>query len=167
MTQPDFKEYAGFFRRLAAGLIDSLFFLFITVIVQAISTGGPGVQLSVDQGNLGFHTNGSFVEQLIAAIITIIMWKKLLGTPGKLLMECHVVDARTGKPITYTQGAIRYLGYFVSLIPFGLGFLWILWDKRKQGFHDKIAKTVVLRESTHLRDDESTKSLDQLLREVR
>jgi uncharacterized RDD family membrane protein YckC len=41
---------------------------------------------------------------------------------------------------------VRYLGYFVSALPLGLGFFWVAWDKRKQGFHDKLAKTVVIHE---------------------
>jgi uncharacterized RDD family membrane protein YckC len=43
----------------------------------------------------------------------------------------------------------RYLGYFVSTIPFGLGLFWIGWDKRKQGWHDKLAGTVVIRAPRH------------------
>ncbi len=39
----------------------------------------------------------------------------------------------------------RYLGYFASTIPLCLGFLWIAFDKRKQGWHDKLAGTVVIR----------------------
>jgi len=40
---------------------------------------------------------------------------------------------------------VRYIGYFVSVIPFGLGFIWIAFDSKKQGFHDKLAGTVVVR----------------------
>ena len=40
---------------------------------------------------------------------------------------------------------IRYLGYYVSAIPFGLGLLWVAFDPRKQGWHDKMAGTVVVR----------------------
>lgn len=167
MSRPDFEEYAGFFRRFAAVLIDSIFFLVITLLVHAIVSDGSSVTVYVEDGSFGFESDGGWTEQLVYAIITIGMWKKMLGTPGKLLMECHVVDARTGEAIGVTQGVIRYLAYFVSLIPFGLGFFWILWDKRKQGFHDKIAKTVVVRETSHFSDDESTKSLKQLIREVR
>ncbi len=39
---------------------------------------------------------------------------------------------------------VRYLAYFVSLVPLGLGYLWVALDKRKQGWHDKIAGTVVI-----------------------
>ena len=46
---------------------------------------------------------------------------------------------------TLTQLVIRYLGYFVSTIPLGLGLLWVGFDRRKQGWHDKMANTVVVR----------------------
>jgi len=36
------------------------------------------------------------------------------------------------------------VGYFIAFLPVGLGFFWIIWDKRKQGWHDKIAGTVVV-----------------------
>jgi uncharacterized RDD family membrane protein YckC len=40
---------------------------------------------------------------------------------------------------------LRYAGYFVALLPVGLGILWVAFDARKQGWHDKLAKTVVVR----------------------
>ena len=167
MSQPDFHEYAGFFRRFAATLIDSIFYLIVSMVVHFLTSDSGSFAIYVDQDGFGFESNSGWTEQVIIALLTIGMWKKLMGTPGKLLMECHVVDAQTGNPVTFVQGLIRYVAYIASVIPFGLGFFWILWDKRKQGFHDKIAKTVVLRETAHFSDDESAKSLDQLLREVR
>jgi len=56
-----------------------------------------------------------------------------------------VVDARTGGPLSVSQAILRYLGYFVSTIPLCLGLLWVGFDARKQGWHDKIAGTVVVR----------------------
>ncbi len=90
-----------------------------------------------------------------------------MGTPGKLLLGCHVVDAETQQPLTLVQALVRYLGYFVSLIPLGLGFFWILWDKRRQGFHDKLAKTIVVLDVRHQGADESQKTLEQLIKEVK
>jgi uncharacterized RDD family membrane protein YckC len=69
---------------------------------------------------------------------------KFLGTPGKLLLNCHVVDATTGASLRAGQAVLRYFAYIISTLPLCLGFLWIAWDKRKQGFHDKIAKSVVV-----------------------
>ena len=43
------------------------------------------------------------------------------------------------------QSIGRYLAYFLSTLPFGLGLLWVAWDPKKQGWHDKLAGTVVVR----------------------
>ena len=82
-------------------------------------------------------------------------------------MGCQVVDADSGERITVKQAVVRYFGYFVSIFTLGLGFLWVAWDKRKQGFHDKMANTVVVYNGTVDVFDESQKSLSQLISEVR
>ena len=51
----------------------------------------------------------------------------------------------TGGKSSTAQFIIRYLGYYVSIIPLFLGIIWVGIDKRKQGFHDTLAGTVVLR----------------------
>ena len=62
-----------------------------------------------------------------------------------MLIRAKIVDAETGGPITRRQAVVRYLGYYVSLFGLGLGFFWVGWDRRKQGWHDKLAGTVVVR----------------------
>ncbi len=59
-------------------------------------------------------------------------------------MKIKVVTT-DGSPMTLSKGFKRYLGYIVSGITIGIGFLWIIWDKDKQGFEDKIAKTYVIK----------------------
>jgi uncharacterized RDD family membrane protein YckC len=62
-----------------------------------------------------------------------------------MLLSARVVDARTGNTLTVGQSIGRYLGYFISTLPFGLGLIWVAFDPRKQGWHDKLAGTVVIR----------------------
>jgi uncharacterized RDD family membrane protein YckC len=64
-----------------------------------------------------------------------------------MAISARIVDARTGAPASTRQLVIRYLGYYVSTIPLGLGLLWVAFDPRKQGWHDKMAGTVVVRPS--------------------
>ncbi len=149
-------EYAGFWRRLAAALVDTGLLMILFLIVL-----GPSYI------NASFWSLEGLVENSLSLIITVAFWVKLLATPGKLLMGCQVVDADSTKPLTIRQGLLRYLGYYLSALPLGLGFLWIAWDKRKQGFHDKIANTVVLYNAELYAGDESQKSLQQLLSELR
>lgn len=106
------------------------------------------------------HMSASFA-------LTVFLWLKFLGTPGKLLLECQVVDADSFKPLSLKQAVVRYVAYLVSFLPLLLGFLWVARDARKQGFHDKIANTVVLYGAGIEADDESRKSLAQLMGELR
>jgi len=152
----DQVHYAGFWRRVAAALIDGLLLSFLFMILL-----GPGY------AQARFGSLLWFVESVLSMAIVVICWLRFLGTPGKLLMGCQVVNADSAKPLTLNQAIKRYLGYYISALPLGLGFLWIAWDKRKQGFHDKIANTVVLYRAGFETDDESQKSLEQLIREIR
>jgi uncharacterized RDD family membrane protein YckC len=62
-----------------------------------------------------------------------------------MMLSLQVVDASSGEPLRVGQSILRYLGYFVSTIPLCLGLVWVAFDPRKQGWHDKIAGTVVVR----------------------
>jgi uncharacterized RDD family membrane protein YckC len=149
-------RYAGFWRRSVAGAFDTMMFFFLAGLLL-----GPGFVTAET-----FTLEGLVLDGLML-LITVALWTKFLGTPGKLLLGCQVVDAESFEPLTLKQAIIRYLSYFVSMLPLMLGFLWIAWDPRKQGFHDKLARTVVLYNAGIEADDESCKSLDQLLSEVR
>lgn len=123
-------EYVGFCLRSLAALIDTLFImLIVSAMLIAFSSA----------------TSNMLVSWLLPAAATILFWKYKQATPGKMIVSARVVDARTGEPITFWQGALRYLGYFVSMVPLFLGILWVAFDPRKQGWHDKIAGTVVVR----------------------
>jgi uncharacterized RDD family membrane protein YckC len=64
-----------------------------------------------------------------------------------MAIRARIVDARTGQAPTTRQDLIRYFGYLLSVMPLGLGYLWVAFDPRKQGFHDKLAGTVVVRDA--------------------
>ena len=148
--------YAGFWRRVGAMMVDSLIYSVLIALIL-----GPKY---VDSS---FWSLEGIISNSIALSLTIVLWVRYLGTPGKLLLGCQVVDADSGERMTVRQAMIRYLGYFVSIFTLGVGFLWVAWDKRKQGFHDKIANTVVVYNGTVDVFDESQKSLSQLISEVR
>lgn len=64
-------------------------------------------------------------------------------TPGKMLLGLQVVCA-DGSPVSFGVAFLRSVGYLISSFVFCLGYIWIGFDKRKQGWHDKIAGTVVI-----------------------
>ena len=163
-TQP---HYAGFARRLVAALIDTLILSLVLELMYLLFWGHGNMRLVAVDGNVQLMSEGGWLDNLFFLLATIVLWVKYGGTPGKLLMGCHVIDLATGKYLTPGKALLRYLAYFVSALPLGLGFFWIIWDKRKQGFHDKIAKTVVVVEHISWGKDESQKNLQQLLQELR
>ena len=84
---------------------------------------------------------------IIAAFI-IILYQSLFiffagQTPAKRLIGLRVVSYHH-KRIPLWRAVFRYLGYYISALPFGLGFLWILIDDRRMAWHDKLAGTCVL-----------------------
>ena len=149
-------HYAGFWRRFIAMLIDSLL---LGAVISIIF--GPGYI------NSSLWSYESIVKNGLSLVLTVFLWVKFIGTPGKLLLSCQVVDADTFLPISPKQAIVRYLGYYVSVLTLFVGFLWIAWDKKKQGFHDKLANTVVVYDANIERDDESQKTLQQLVSEIR
>ena len=66
------------------------------------------------------------------------------GTLGKYLTGIKVIDD-SGNPITPVIALKRNLTKFVSIAAFGLGFIWILFDGKNQGWHDKIQRTYVVK----------------------
>ena len=133
--------YAGFGIRFGASIIDTLILLAITfpllhlIYGKGYWTAGDSVVGIVDV----------LISYVLPLIATILFWVYKSATPGKMVLKVKVVDAKTGSAPTIRQSVIRYIGYYVSLLPLGLGFLWVLWDTKKQGWHDKMAGTVVIR----------------------
>jgi len=162
-------EYAGFWLRAGAWLLDTLYLTTFITFCHLLIFGNAGFSLeSAPGGGWEVKSNGfGYYDDLFMMGVTVAMWVRFYGTPGKLLLDCYVVDQETGQSVTWGKSLLRYLCYFISALPVGLGFLWVLWDKKKQGFHDKIAKTLVVRKPPVVRDDESVKTLKQLVEEVR
>jgi uncharacterized RDD family membrane protein YckC len=82
---------------------------------------------------------------IFPAIVVILFWFYKSATPGKMVLNLSIVDANTGNKPSIKQFIIRYIGYFISIAPVFLGIIWIGFDKRKQGWHDKLADTVVIK----------------------
>lgn len=131
---------AGFLTRLFASLID----LIITYLFYFVFLGLVGKYLNIfSKSNLaGFSF--FIIINLLFGLYFVVFWSTTGQTIGKLIMRQKVVSL-DGSKISIKTAAIRWLGYIVSTLPLYLGFLWIIWDKDKQGFHDKIAKTYVIK----------------------
>ena len=85
------------------------------------------------------------IGYVLPIVATIWFWLRYKATPGKMAYSLEVVDAATGNPLSLGQAITRYLAYIPSALVLGIGFIWVAFDPKKQGWHDKIAKTVVIK----------------------
>ena len=147
-------RYVGFWARFLAMFIDNLWVGVVLVLVliavygqdmmsmaMMAPEGSPEAMAMEAEGAAG----GLLMQLLLPAILIVGFWVWKAATPGKMVVSAEIVDAKTlGKP-SAGQLVVRYIGYYISAIVFGLGFLWVAFDKRKQGWHDKIAGTLVVK----------------------
>ena len=128
-------ELAGFFARLLALIIDV--FLEIMLLLLVLFVGGL----------LGGGSDSIF--QIVGfALPVAYQWYFLTRrdgqTPGKFALSIRVIKA-DGTPLSDTDAVIRAIGYHVSSIVCGLGYIWAIFDKNNQTWHDKLARTYVVR----------------------
>jgi uncharacterized RDD family membrane protein YckC len=121
-------EAAGFWRRLAAAFIDGLVVTIVEVILRLL-LGGAGIALSF-VFSFGYYTyfHGSTGQ-----------------TPGDAALGIRVVDIDSGEVIGYGRAFGRALVSIVSALVIVLGYLWMLWDPRRQTWHDKAVSSVPIR----------------------
>lgn len=132
---------AGFWRRAAAFGVDALWMFSVSGVIAILLVGEPWPAFG-DPGALA--TAAALIGELLPVVVFVIGWGRYGRTPGKLLLDLRVVNARTGEPPGYVRAFVRYIGYFLSALPLGLGFLWIVFDRQRQGLHDKLAGTRVV-----------------------
>ncbi|MDH4073498.1 MAG: RDD family protein [Gammaproteobacteria bacterium] len=136
-------EYAGFWIRVGATIIDTLLILLLTLPLLVAIYGWD----YFDVEKTGFIAGATdFILTWVApAIAVIVFWMYKQATPGKMALSIRIVDATTGSPPSAGQCVGRYFSYYVSIIPVAFGLIWVGFDRRKQGWHDKLAGTVVIR----------------------
>ncbi len=144
-------QYIGFWRRFAAFIIDVI----VLGIVQApinMVFGTSSSQVVQQGSNVSTNVNSgiSGVAALISLIISILYWivlqHKLGGqTLGKKALGIKVIDAQGNVPSMMTLFLREVVGKMISSLILFIGFLMIIWDAKKQGLHDKIAGTFVIK----------------------
>jgi uncharacterized RDD family membrane protein YckC len=122
-------QYAGFWIRLVAFIIDRLILGAIGFVFGLFVTNPGEVIL------LGI---------MIGAAYTIAFWVGQGATPGKMAVGIKVVMTN-GEPVELGAACLRYFGYFLSGLIFGIGYLMIAFSAEKKGLHDNIANTVVVK----------------------
>jgi uncharacterized RDD family membrane protein YckC len=169
-----FGEYAGFGSRLVAKLIDGVILGLATVIAFAPAgialAAGPDRLTDCkvdDEGTVTFGegrdaicevpTGGTIAAAILLGLLALaaIVWLYVYYfrregrtgfTWGRQAMSIRVVDATTAQPIGGGRAFGRYLfATFISGNICGLGYLWALWDPRRQTWHDKVVSSVVVK----------------------
>jgi uncharacterized RDD family membrane protein YckC len=136
-------EYVNFWPRVGATLIDMLVITLVTYPLLYLVYGSAYFTVQSEEPFRGIP---DFLISLVLPFVGVVLfWLKKQATPGKMVVDARVVDAKTGKTLTPGQAVGRYLAYFIASLPLFIGVLWVIFDHRKQGWHDKIAGTVVVR----------------------
>jgi uncharacterized RDD family membrane protein YckC len=134
------RPYVGFWNRTAAALIDSGLLLVITLPLQQMFSGGELSLSTVRPAGV----SDLLLGYVLPAAAILVFWKYRSATPGKMVMDAEIVDAATGGKPSGRQLLLRYAGYYLSTVPLLLGLFWVGIDPKKQGWHDKLAGTVVV-----------------------
>lgn len=133
--------YGGFWIRVVASLLDTAWLVPLTLALGWMIYGATYFQTtSMMMGWADF-----FISYVLPFLLTLAFWIYKAATPGKMILGLRIADAETHEPVSKGRLVVRYLSYFISMFPLMLGILWVGWDERKQGWHDKIARTVVVK----------------------
>lgn len=132
-------EYVGFWLRVWAGLIDLTLIVLATTPIWWLIHGYAALETFI------FGPVEFLVYWILPAIAVLSFWNSKHATPGKMAISAIIVDEKTGAPPSMGQHIGRYLAYFLSAVPLGLGFIWMAFDRKKQAWHDKLAGTLVVR----------------------
>ncbi len=135
-------QYAGFWIRTGAALIDTVLWLIILVPLLSAIYGADYWNGNVFPVGIWDFMFG----YILPAATVITFWVYKSATPGKMVTKLSIIDAQTGGTPLTGQFIGRYCAYFVSTLPLGLGLFWVAFDTRKQGWHDKLAGTLVVRD---------------------
>jgi len=154
--------YAGIASRVLAFSID-LFALIISLIIAFVFVRGIVSIFNLDQlfqNLLGTSGHGTLrvvasgmLGTLVACVYWIFGWTFLGATVGKIVMGLRVVGPG-GSRVGFWRSLRRVIGYFISAFALGLGFLWVIVNKRQHDWADKLAGTSVVY-AWHARPDET------------
>jgi uncharacterized RDD family membrane protein YckC len=160
-------EYVGFRARFVAFLIDLTMALVAVSPLVWLLAGGIDLERydpADPAATLALVYEITLRLSFIVAVIgfaILLFWILRSATPGKMAISSIILRAEDGGKPRPGQLIIRCIGYFISLTPLGLGFLWIAFNPRKQGWHDMFGGTVVVRKparspnSIHKSEDSS------------
>ncbi|APV43518.1 putative membrane protein YckC, RDD family [Dehalogenimonas formicexedens] len=143
-------EFAGFWRRFGAWIIDFIVLGAIFSVLEPLLWPDFGKIVSFTTNFDSNYWVGQFralsniVSILVSGIYFVGFWVWRGQSLGMMVAGIKVIQT-DGSQVDIGRAVIRYLGYLISFIPLFLGFIWIALDSHKQGWHDKLAETYVVK----------------------
>lgn len=147
-------HYAGFWSRAAARVIDLLIIIAAFNMIYLVDRLGAdaglwtGMELSEGYLTGAGLSMANVLRGFFFLTFPVFYYVYLHGTYGqtfgKMALKIKVVN-EDGTPLDYKKAFLRWLGYFLCDLTFYIGYLWAAFDHRKQGLHDKVCRTVVVR----------------------
>jgi uncharacterized RDD family membrane protein YckC len=138
--------YASVSTRFVASLIDGIITIILNLIITFLLTGSIVVMGKTMNDSHAVGTTAILaiiIPQILGLLYSVVFigWKG--ATPGKMLFKIKVVQP-DGSPITFGRAFLRYIGYFISSIILGIGYIMAFFDNEKRALHDRIAGTRVI-----------------------
>ena len=144
--RPGAPRYAGFWIRVFANALDTLMVAAVNMGVALAVGAGLASAPSGGIGSVSATITDTALQALalLPALAVIAFWALAGATPGKMICGIRIVDAVAGGRPTLWQCIGRYVMALLALALAGIGYVWIAIDARKQGWHDKIVRTLVI-----------------------
>jgi uncharacterized RDD family membrane protein YckC len=147
-------RYGGFWIRVVARIIDGviigvpigiLFGIIIAAAGGLASTStDQNAQTAAGLGLVGAYLIVILLATVGSVVYQVYFWGISGSTLGMRVFKLRVVDANTGGPIGIGRAIVRWLMSIVNGMACYIGWIWVAFDPRKQGWHDKVANSVVI-----------------------
>jgi uncharacterized RDD family membrane protein YckC len=136
-------RYGGFWIRVVAWFIDGIAISILSSVLAPILGTGPMVGFEGSRFQIDYGTNA--INGLIGLVYFVGLWTWKGQTVGMMPFRLHVVGVDDGTRPDLVRSVLRYIGLIISFAVVLLGVIWVAFDGRKQGWHDKLARTLVIR----------------------
>lgn len=137
-------RYGGFWVRFVAFILDAIVLAVITTALAPLVSGG-NVVTTAGGGGIEINYTANAIGLLVDLVYFVGFWAWRGQSPGMIPFNMRIVMADDGGKVDAVRCLLRYVGLLISIAILFLGVIWVGFDRRKQGWHDKIAGTVVVR----------------------
>jgi uncharacterized RDD family membrane protein YckC len=138
-------RYGGFWVRFLAIILDAIVIGVITSALAVFALGGNMFVTTTEAGAVAVNYTTNAFGALIGLVYFVGFWGWRGQTPGMIPFDMRIVMADDGSKPDWVRMLLRYVGLLIGIVIFFLGVIWAGFDRRKQGWHDKMAGTVVVR----------------------